>query len=290
MNFVKAIVAAGLVAASTSAFAADITGAGATFPFPIYSKWADAYKKETGNGLNYQSIGSGGGIKQIQAKTVTFGATDMPLKVDQLEKDGLVQWPMVMGAIVPVVNLEGIKSGELVLSGEVLGDIYLGKIKKWDDAAIAKLNPKLKLPADAITVVRRSDGSGTTFNFTDYLSKSNAEWKAKAGTGTAVEWPTGVGAKGSSGVAGVVSKTEGALTYVDIAYSLKNKLRVAWVQNRAGKYASPGLRGIKAAAVLQTQIGVQPEEVGGADGVIGMRHFLRIVVQIVEGQIPLTGK
>ena len=180
MNFMKAIVAAGLVAASTSAFAADITGAGATFPFPIYSKWADAYKKETGNGLNYQSIGSGAGIKQIQAKTVTFGATDAPLKHETLEKDGLVQWPMVMGAIVPVVNLEGIKPGELVLSGEVLGDIYLGKIKKWDDAAIAKLNPKLKLPADAITVVRRSDGSGTTFNFTDYLSKSNAEWKAKA--------------------------------------------------------------------------------------------------------------
>src|SRR5438552_471467 len=195
MNFVKTIVAAGLVAASTSAFAADITGAGATFPFPIYSKRADAYKKETGNGLTYQSIGSGAGIKQIQAKTVTFGATDAPLKHETLEKDGLVQWPMVMGAIVPVVNLEGIKPGELVLSGEVLGDIYLGKIKKWDDAAIAKLNPKLKLPADAITVVRRSDGSGTTFNFTDYLSKSNAEWKAKAGSGTAVEWPTADGAK-----------------------------------------------------------------------------------------------
>ena len=168
MNFIKTIVAAGLVAASTSAFAADITGAGATFPFPIYSKWADAYKKETGNGLNYQSIGSGAGIKQIQAKTVTFGATDAPLKAEQLEKDGLVQWPMVMGAIVPVVNLEGIKPGELVFSGELLGDIYLGKIKKWDDPAIAKLNPKLKLPSDAITVVRRSDGSGTTFNFTDF--------------------------------------------------------------------------------------------------------------------------
>ena len=171
MNFIKTIVAAGLVAASTSAFAADITGAGATFPFPLYSKWADAYKKETGNGLNYQSIGSGAGIKQIQAKTVTFGATDAPLKPEQLEKDGLVQWPMAMGAMVPVVNLEGIKPGELVLSGELLGDIYLGKIKKWDDPAIAKLNPKLKLPADAITVVRRSDGSGTTFIFTDYLSK-----------------------------------------------------------------------------------------------------------------------
>src|SRR5260370_38852746 len=174
MNFMKASVAAGLVAASTSAFGADITGAGATFPFPIYSKWADAYKKETGNGLNYQSIGSGAGIKQIQAKTVTFGATDAPLKTEALEKDGLVQWPMVMGAIVPVVNLEGIEPGELVLSGELLGDIYLGKITKWDDAAIAKINPKLKLPTDAITVVRRPHASGTTFNLTDHLSKPTA--------------------------------------------------------------------------------------------------------------------
>src|SRR2546429_2865730 len=172
MNFIKTMVAAGLVAASTSAFAADITGAGATFPFPIYSKWADAYKKETGNGLNYQSIGSGAGIKQIQAKTVTFGATDAPLKAEVLEKDGLVQWPMVMGAIVPVVNIEGVKPGELVLSGELLGDIYLGKVKTWNDPAIAKLNPKLKLPTDAITVVRRPDGSGTTLNISDYLSNS----------------------------------------------------------------------------------------------------------------------
>src|SRR3977135_165459 len=183
MNFLKAIIAAGLVAASTQVYAADITGAGATFPFPVYSKWADAYKKETGNGLNYQSIGSGAGIKQIQAKTVTFGATDAPLKAEQLEKDGLVQWPMVMGAIVPVVNLEGIKPGELVLSGEQIGELFLGKMSQWDDPAIAKLNPKLKLPTDAITVVRRSDGSGTTFNFTDYLSKSNAEWKTKVGSG-----------------------------------------------------------------------------------------------------------
>src|ERR1700709_1944844 len=174
MNFIKAIVAAGMVAASTSAFAADITGAGATFPFPVYSKWSDAYKKETGNGLNYQSIGSGAGIKQIQAKTVTFGATDAPLKAETLEKDGLVQWPMVIGAIVPVVNLEGIKPGELVLSGEVLGAIYLGKVKTWNDAAIAKLNPKLKLPTDILLVASRPDGPGETFNFTDYLSKSSA--------------------------------------------------------------------------------------------------------------------
>jgi phosphate transport system substrate-binding protein len=176
MNFLKTIVAAGLVAASTSAFAADITGAGSTFIYPVLSKWADAYKKDSGAGVNYQSIGSGAGIKQIEAKTVTFGATDMPLKVEQLEKDGLVQWPMVMGAIVPVVNLEGVKPGELVFDGATLADIYLGKITKWDDPAIKKLNAKVNLPSAAITVVRRSDGSGTTFNFTDYLSKVSAEW------------------------------------------------------------------------------------------------------------------
>jgi phosphate transport system substrate-binding protein len=248
MSFMKAIVAAGLVAASTSAFAADITGAGATFPFPIYSKWADAYKKETGNGMNYQSIGSGAGIKQIQAKTVTFGATDAPLKAEVLEKDGLVQWPMVMGAIVPVVNLEGIKPGELVLSGELLGDIYLGKITKWDDPAIAKLNPKLKLPTDAITVVRRSDGSGTTFNFTDYLAKSNAEWKTKVGSGTAVEWPAGVGAKGNEGIAGNISQTKNSIGYVEYAYAKQNKLTYAAMINKAGKTVQPTVAAFQAAA------------------------------------------
>jgi phosphate transport system substrate-binding protein len=248
VNFIKTIVAAGLVAASTSAFAADITGAGATFPFPIYSKWADAYKKETGNGLNYQSIGSGAGIKQIQAKTVTFGATDAPLTVDKLDKDGLVQWPMVMGAIVPVVNLEGIKPGELVLSGELLGDIYLGKVKTWNDAAIAKLNPKLTLPSTAITVVRRSDGSGTTFNFTDYLSKANAEWKAKVGHGTAVEWPTGVGAKGNEGVAGNVGQTKNSIGYVEYAYAKQNKLTYAAMTNKAGKTVQPTMASFQAAA------------------------------------------
>jgi len=248
MNFIKAIVAAGLVAVSTSAFAADITGAGATFPFPVYSKWADAYKKETGNGLNYQSIGSGAGIKQIQAKTVTFGATDAPLKAEQLEKDGLVQWPMVMGAIVPVVNLEGVKPGELVLSGEVLGNIYLGKVTKWDDPAIAKLNPKLKLPSDAITVVRRSDGSGTTFNFTDYLSKSNPDWKSKVGSGTAVEWPAGVGAKGNEGVAGNISQTKNAIGYVEYAYAKQNKLTYAALVNKAGKTVQPTIAAFQAAA------------------------------------------
>jgi phosphate transport system substrate-binding protein len=248
MKFLKTLVVAGLMAASTSAFAADITGAGATFPFPVYSKWADAYKKETSNGLNYQSIGSGAGIKQIQAKTVTFGATDAPLKAEALEKDGLVQWPMVMGAIVPVVNLEGINSGELVLSGEVLGDIYLGKITKWDDAAITKLNPKLKLPSAAITVVRRSDGSGTTFNFTDYLSKANADWKTKVGSGTAVEWPVGVGAKGNEGVAGNIGQTKNAIGYVEYAYAKQNKLTYAGLINKAGKTVQPTIAAFQAAA------------------------------------------
>ena len=249
MNFIKSLVVAGVVAAaSTSAIAADITGAGATFPFPVYSKWADAYKKETGNGLNYQSIGSGAGIKQIQAKTVTFGATDAPLKAEQLEKDGLVQWPMVMGAIVPVVNLEGVKPGELILSGELLGDIYLGKVTKWNDPAIAKLNPSLKLPTDAITVVRRSDGSGTTFNFTDYLSKASAEWKSKVGTGTAVEWPAGVGAKGNEGVAGNVSQTKNSIGYVEYAYAKQNKLSHAALINKAGKTVQPTIASFQAAA------------------------------------------
>jgi phosphate transport system substrate-binding protein len=248
MNFVKAIVAAGLVAASTSAFAADITGAGATFPFPIYSKWADAYKKETGNGLNYQSIGSGGGIKQIQAKTVTFGATDKPLKADLLEKDGLVQWPMVMGAIVPVVNLEGVKPGDMVLDGATLADIYLGKITKWDDAAIKKLNPNVKLPSEAITVVRRSDGSGTTFNFTDYLSKVSADWKTKVGSDTAVEWPVGVGAKGNEGVAGNIGQTKNSIGYVEYAYAKQNKLTYTKMINKAGKTVEPNIDAFKAAA------------------------------------------
>ena len=248
MNFVKAIVAAGLVAASTSAFAADITGAGATFPFPIYSKWADAYKKETGNGLNYQSIGSGGGIKQIQAKTVTFGATDKPLKADQLEKDGLVQWPMVMGAIVAVVNLDGVKPGDMVFDGATLADIYLGKITKWDDAAIKKLNPNVKLPSEAITVVRRSDGSGTTFNFTDYLSKVSADWKSKVGSDTAVEWPVGVGAKGNEGVSGNIGQTKNSIGYVEYAYAKQNKLTYTGMVNKAGKTVQPTVEAFQAAA------------------------------------------
>ncbi|WP_346295915.1 phosphate ABC transporter substrate-binding protein PstS [Rhodopseudomonas sp. P1] len=275
MNFIKAIVAAGLVAASTSAFAADITGAGATFPYPVYSKWADAYKKETGNGLNYQSIGSGAGIKQIIAKTVTFGATDAPLKPEQLDKEGLVQWPMVMGAIVPVVNLEGVKPGEMVLDGETLANIYIGKITKWDDPAIKKLNPKVSLPSDAITVVRRSDGSGTTFNFTDYLSKVSADWKTKVGSGTAVEWPVGVGAKGNEGVAGNVGQTKNSIGYVEYAYAKQNKLTYTGLVNSAGKTVQPTIAAFQAAA-------------SNADWAKAAGYYLILTNQPGEASWPIT--
>jgi phosphate transport system substrate-binding protein len=228
--------------------AAEITGAGATFPFPLYSKWADAYKKETGNSLNYQSIGSGAGIKQIQAKTVTFGASDMPLKEEALKKDGLVQWPMVMGAIVPVVNLEGVKPGEMVLDGETLANIYLGKVKRWNDASIKKLNPSLNLPSTNIAVVRRSDGSGTTFNFTDYLTKASPAWAKEVGADTAVEWPVGVGAKGNDGVAGNVGQTKNSIGYVEYAYAKQNKLTYAALVNKAGKTVQPTLASFQAAA------------------------------------------
>jgi phosphate transport system substrate-binding protein len=248
MNFLKTIVAAGLVAASTSAYAADITGAGSTFIYPVLSKWADAYKKDSGAGVNYQSIGSGAGIKQIEAKTVTFGATDMPLTVAQLEKDGLAQWPMIMGAIVPVVNIEGVKAGDMVLDGDTLAKIYLGAIAKWDDPAIKKLNPKLNLPSTAIAVVHRADGSGTTFNFTDYLSKVSADWKSKVGSGTAVEWPAGVGAKGNEGVSGNVGQTKNSIGYVEYAYAKQNKLTYTALVNKDGKTVQPTDEGFKAAA------------------------------------------
>jgi phosphate transport system substrate-binding protein len=248
MKFMKAIVAAGLMAVSTSAFAADITGAGSTFIFPVLSKWADAYKKESGSGVNYQSIGSGAGIKQIQAKTVTFGATDAPLKADQLEKDGFAQWPMIMGAIVPVVNIDGVKAGDMVLDGDTLAKIYLGTITKWDDPAIKKLNPKLTLPSAAISVVHRADGSGTTFNFTDYLSKVSADWKSKVGSGTAVEWPAGVGAKGNEGVSGNIGQAKNTIGYVEYAYAKQNKLAYTGLVNKAGKTVQPTNEAFQAAA------------------------------------------
>ena len=251
MRHFKMLVAGGVIAAAAiiyPAVAIDISGAGATFPYPIYAKWADAYKKETNNVLNYQSIGSGGGIKQIGAKTVTFGASDMPLKAEQLEKGGLVQFPTVMGGVVPVINVEGIKPGDIVLDGATLGDIFLGKIKSWDDAAIKKLNASAKLPAQPIVVVHRSDGSGTTFLFTDYLSKVNAEWKSKVGANTAVEWPVGIGAKGNEGVANNVGQTKGSIGYVEYAYAKQNKLSNTKLVNREGKSVAPTAESFMAAA------------------------------------------
>lgn len=242
--------AAGFIAAAAivPAQAADISGAGATFPYPIYAKWADAYKKETGTGLNYQSIGSGGGIKQIKAKTVTFGASDAPLSGKDLEKYGLVQFPMVMGGIVPVVNLEGVKPGELVIDGTTLANIFLGNIKYWDDAALKKLNPDAKLPHQAIAVVHRSDGSGTTFNFTYYLADVSADWKSKVGVEKAVQWPVGIGAKGNEGVANNVGNTRGSVGYVEYAYALQNKLTYAKMMNKDGKVVAPTSEAFSAAA------------------------------------------
>jgi phosphate transport system substrate-binding protein len=241
-------VAGALAATVVPAAAIDISGAGATFPYPIYAKWADAYKKETGVGLNYQSIGSGGGIKQIEARTVTFGATDAPLKGPDLDKNGLVQFPMVMGAIVPVVNLEGIQAGSLVLDGPTLAAIFLGTVKSWDDAAIKKLNPNSKLPAQAIAVVHRSDGSGTTFNFTYYLAQVSADWKSQVGSSTSVEWPVGIGAKGNEGVANNVTQTQGAIGYVELAYALQNKMIYTNMMNKDGKVVQPGGFSVQAAA------------------------------------------
>ena len=236
------------LASAVPAAAANITGAGATFPYPIYSKWAEAYRAKTGVGLNYQSIGSGGGIKQILAKTVDFGASDAPLEPAQLEKDGLVQFPMVMGGVVPVFNIEGIKPGGLRLSGPVLADIYLGKISKWNAPAIAALNQGVKLPDQDITVVARSDGSGTTFIFTNYLSKISAEWKAKAGNNTSVKWPAGVSGKGNEGVAAYVQRLPGSIGYVEYAYALQNKMAYALLQNKEGNFVGPDDKSFRAAA------------------------------------------
>ena len=248
-SIVRSVTAAAVLAGgATLALAADISGAGATFPYPIYAKWADAYKKETGAGLNYQSIGSGGGIKQIQNKTVTFGATDAPLKGADLEKFGLVQFPMVMGGIVPVVNLDGVKPGDLVIDGPTLARIFLGEIKSWDDAAIKKLNPSAKLPSQAIAVVHRSDGSGTTFNFAYYLAEVSADWKSKVGVNTSLEWPVGIGAKGNEGVANNVRQTKGSIGYVEYAYALQNKLTHAKMLNKAGKTVEPTSESFQAAA------------------------------------------
>lgn len=244
-NFLKSIAAAAVAmtgfALPTFASAADITGAGATFPYPMYAKWAEVYKKETGVGLNYQSIGSSGGIKQIRAKTVTFGATDAPVKGEELDRDAMVQFPAIIGGTVPVVNLEGFKPGELRVTGPVLADMFMGKITKWNDAKLAELNPGKKLPDQSITIVHRADGSGTTFNWTDYLSAVSPEWSQKVGKGAAVKWPadSSVGGKGNEGVAANVNRVKGALGYVEYAYVKKNNMNFMQLQNKDGKYVSP---------------------------------------------------
>ncbi len=244
-----ATVAAALLFASVPAVAGTIiTGAGATFPYPIYAKWASAYRAKTGTGLNYQSIGSGGGIKQIESKTVTFGASDAPLDGAELNKYGLVQFPMVMGGIVPVVHLSGVKPGQLVIDGKTLANIYMGKITKWNDPALKALNPGVNLPDKAIAVVHRSDGSGTTYNFSYYLSDVSPAWKSAVGTGKSVQWPVGLGSKGNEGVAAGVQQTDGAIGYVEYAYATQNKLTYTRMKNRDGKVVAPTAKAFAAAA------------------------------------------
>ena len=241
-TFLKALAVTALGAfVATTAYAADITGAGASFPYPVYAKWAEGYKAATGTGLNYQSIGSSGGVRQIRAKTVAFGATDSPLSGDELNKDGMVQFPAIIGGTVPVLNVEGFKPGELRVTGPVLAEMFLGTIAKWNDPKLAALNPGKALPDQAITVVHRADGSGTTFNWTDYLATVSKDWADKVGKGNAVKWPaaTSVGGKGNEGVAANVGRIKGAIGYVEYAYAKKNKLTHMQVQNQAGKYVNP---------------------------------------------------
>lgn len=244
----RSVAATLVVACSGAAYAQDVTGAGATFPAPVYSKWADAYNKATGVRINYQSVGSGAGIRQIKAKTVDFGATDAPLKDEELTKEGLIQFPMVIGGVVPVVNIQGISPGQIKLTGEVLGDIYLGKITKWNDPALVALNPGVPLPDAAIAVVRRADGSGTSFLFTNYLSKVNPEWKSKVGEGTAVSWPTGAGGKGNEGVSAFVQRLPNSIGYVEYAYAKQNKMSYVQLRNKEGSYVKPDDTAFKGAA------------------------------------------
>ncbi|MES2756642.1 MAG: phosphate ABC transporter substrate-binding protein PstS [Pseudomonadota bacterium] len=242
------VVGVSAMVALSGAMAADMTGAGATFPYPIYAKWAEMYKNTTGNGLNYQSVGSGAGIKQIKAKTVDFGASDMPLKAEELDAEGLMQFPAIMGGVVTIVNVEGVAPGQMKLTGPVVADIYLGKITRWNAPEIAALNPGMKLPADEITVVHRADGSGTSFLFTDYLSKTNAEFKTKIGAGSAVKWAVGVGGKGNEGVAANVQRIKGSIGYVEWAYAKKNKMSHTQLKNKDGVFLQPDDDNFKAAA------------------------------------------
>ena len=240
--------ATALTSISVAALAQDMTGAGSSFAAPIYSKWADAYNKVTGARLNYQSIGSGAGLQQIRSKTVDFGASDMPLTDAELAKDGLIQFPTVIGAVVPVVNIKGIKPGQMKLTGQVLADIYLGKITKWNDPAVVALNPGVALPDAAISTVHRADGSGTTFIFADYLSKVNPEWKSKVGVGTTVKWPNGSGGKGNEGVSSFVQRLPDSIGYVEYAYAKQNKMAYVTMKNHAGNYVAPEAENVKAAA------------------------------------------
>src|SRR5437016_373041 len=270
------VVAAALAALSGAVQAADISGAGATFPYPVYSKWADAYKKQTGVGLNDQSIGSGGGIKQIKAKTVTFGASDMPLKPQEVKEAGLVQFPMIIGGVVPAVNVKGVQPGQMVLDGVTVASIYLGEITKWNDAKIKKLNPKLALPDTAIAPVYRSDGSGTNFLFSDYLSKASPRFKQKVGANTSVQWPVGIGAKGNEGVANMTTQTDGALGYVEYAYAKQTNMPYANLINKAGKAVSPNAESFQAAAA-------------NADWAHAAGYYLILTDQAGEKSWPITG-
>ena len=270
------IAATAAVAFAGTSLAADISGAGATFPYPIYSKWADAYKKQTGVGLNYQSIGSGGGIKQIKAKTVTFGASDMPLKPEEVKEAGLVQFPMIIGGVVPAVNIKGVQPGQLVLDGATIASIYMGEIAKWDDPRIKKLNPKLALPSTAIAPIYRSDGSGTNFLFSDYLSKSSPKFKDSIGAASAVQWPAGIGAKGNEGVANMTTQTDGAIGYVEYAYAKQNKMAYAQLVNKAGKVVAPSADTFQAAAA-------------NADWTHAPAYYLILTDQTGAKSWPITG-
>ncbi len=277
MNNLKRLALAAVAACcGLTASAADISGAGATFPYPIYAKWADAYKKLTGIGLNYQSIGSGGGIKQIKAKTVTFGASDMPLKPEDLKAAGLLQFPMIIGGVVPVVNIKGVAPGQLHLDGATVAAIYLGDISKWDDPQIKRLNPKLALPSTAIAPVYRSDGSGTNFLFSDYLSKESPKFKSSIGANTSVQWPIGIGAKGNEGVANMTTQTDGAIGYVEYAYAKQNKMAYASLTNKAGTTVEPNAESFQAAAA-------------NADWAAADSYYLILTDQPGAKSWPITG-
>jgi phosphate transport system substrate-binding protein len=279
MNFFsvrRALAAVATLSLAVTAQATDISGAGATFPYPVYSKWADAYKTQTGVGLNYQSIGSGGGIKQIKAKTVTFGASDKPLEPTELKESGLVQFPMIIGGVVPVVNVKGVKGGQITLDGATVASIYLGEITKWSDPKIKKLNPKVTLPDTAIAPVYRSDGSGTNFLFTDYLSKSSPKFKESIGANASVQWPVGIGAKGNEGVANMTTQTDGAIGYVEYAYAKQNNMAYVQLINKGGKAVSPNAETFQAAA-------------SNADWSHAPGYYLILTDQAGAASWPITG-